>query len=308
MKRALAVAAALVLAAGCAAGPARRAIWVWEDEAYAMVNDPGVARGALAFLARKHVTAVYLYAGGFEGESLIERHPERYRALVRALHGAGLRAEALLGSSYLHTEEYVLPDRHADGLAMVRRVLDYNAAAAPSERFDGVSLDIEPHALPDWSRRRAELLADFMDLGQAVMQQKRESGQALQIGAAIPFWLDGIPVAWHGATRPASEHLIDLFDYVALMDYRDRADGSDGIIANAWSELQYARARGRRVVIGVEISPGEGRKVTFADDTEADLERELARVDQAFGDNRAFGGIAIHHYRSYRSWLERQGR
>src|SRR5882672_3324098 len=58
----------------------------------------------------------------------------------------------------------------------------------------------------------------------------RASGQALAVGPAIPFWLDGVALDWQGRTKPVSEQLIDLYDYVALMDYRDHAGGPDGIV------------------------------------------------------------------------------
>ncbi len=105
----------------------------------------------------------------FQGQNLVAARAQSYRQFIRRLHGKGLRAYALLGSACLHTEEYVLPEHRNDALAMLQRVLDYNAVARPDERFDGINLDIEPHIL---------------DLGQALMELKRASGQALLVGPA----------------------------------------------------------------------------------------------------------------------------
>lgn len=306
----LLVVATAALASACAVlAPAPRAIWTWESESYAMVEDPAVAGDAIAFLKRQRIGTIYLYTDAYGSRNLIEERPALYRDFIRRLHGQGMRVYALLGSAYLHTEEYVRPGKRAEAMAMFHRVLTYNAAAAPDARLDGISIDIEPHMLPQWSDHRAELLRGFLDLGRALMALKRESGQEqLPLGAAIPFWLDGIPLEWRGTLRPASEHALDTFDYVALMDYRDHADGHDGIIAHAASEMAYAAGHGRKVVIGVEVTANEVDKVTFAEEDEPQLERELRKVEEAYGDNPAFAGFAIHHYRSYRSWLEEQRR
>ncbi len=62
----------------------------------------------------------------------------------------------------------------------------------------------------------------------------------------------------------------------------------------------------KKVVIGIETTPNEIRKVSFNHLTEADMERELALTAKAFGGNPAFGGFALHHFRGYREWLQAQ--
>lgn len=296
------LAALALLAAGCATD-APRAAWVWSPESYAMTQDAGLADDAARFFEDRDIGTLYLYADATAGRRQLTGDPDAYRRLIRRLHGRGLRVEALLGSSWLRTEEYVLPERRDEAVAMVRRVLAYNAASRRDERFDGISLDLEPHVLPQWPAQKQKLLRDFLDTGRALMALTDESGRRLPIGAAMPFWFDGIPLEWRGRTRPASEHLIRLFDYVALMNYRTTAHGPDGLIANARSELEYARRVGRRVVIGVEVSPNEAEPGTsFAGHGEHTMEQELALVEQAFAGNPAFAGFAIHHYRSYRDW------
>lgn len=295
----------LAVTAGAAFAQAAppRAIWTWERESYAMLERPAAADEALRFFRAKGIDTVFLYADSWQDRNLVVEQPERYRGLIRRLHAQGRRAYALLGSGYLHTERYVLPQHRAEAVAMLQRVLDYNAKAAPDERFDGVNLDIEPHILDEWDTHRDQLLLDFLDLSEALMRAKARSGQALDIGPAIPFWLDGIVLEWHGKRRPVSEHVQDLYDYVALMDYRDHADGGDGLVAHASDELRYGQRIGRRVLIGVETSPNEIQKVSFHHLAEGDMERELRAVTASVGGLRAFGGYVIHHYASYRRWL-----
>ncbi|WP_305805031.1 hypothetical protein [Stenotrophomonas sp. YIM B06876] len=295
--------AGLLPAASAAAG---RAIWTWEAESYAMLDDPAVATEAIAYLKAQHIDSVYLYADGYRGRNLIVEQPQRYRTLIERLHRNGMQAYALLGSAYLNTETYILPEHRADAEAMFRRVLDYNAAAPRAARFDGVNLDIEPHILDEWDdHTRERLLGDFLDMSAALMRIKRDYRATLAVGPAIPFWLDGITLEWQGRSRPVSEHVIDLYDYVALMDYRDKAEGADSILSHAASEIAYANRARKKVVIGVEVSPNEIDKVTFDEEGPVVFERELAKVQKALQREPAFAGFAIHHYRAYRRWKGR---
>lgn len=285
---------------------AQRAIWMWEADSYATLEQAQTSETHLQFLQAKGIRTLYLYADAYEGRDLLVQQPQRYARLIERMHARGFEVYALLGSWYLHTERYMLPEYRDTALAMLQRVLDYNAQAAPAARFDGINLDIEPHLLDEWSTQRTELLTRFVDLSHAFMALKRRSGLGLRIGAAIPFWFDGLPVHWGGQSKPASEHLQDIYDYVTLMDYRDHAEGPDSILSHAREELAYARRIGKTVQIGIETSPNDIRKVSFDHLREADMERELGTVQQALSGDPAFGGFVIHHFSSYRRWLARQ--
>lgn len=283
-----------------------RAVWTWEAESYAMVKDPAVAREAVIYLQSQHIDTVYLYADAYQGHNLIVEHPELYRAFIERLHRQHMKVYALLGSSYLHTEQYVLPAYRKQAEDMFRRVVQYNAAAPATARFDGANLDIEPHILDEWNDdTRQRLLAGFLDMGDALMAIKREYHATLAVGPAIPFWLDGIELEWKGVKRPVSEHVIALFDYVALMDYRHKAAGSDSILSLAASEIAYADRIGKKVVIGLEVSPNELEKVTFDKAGPKVFEQALRTVELALHDHPSFAGFAIHHYRTYRNWIAR---
>ena len=299
--------AVLALSAGGAGPrppPASRAVWTWEQPSYAMLESPAVADEALDFLARKRIGIVYLYADAFGGRNLLVQEPARYRAFIRAAHARGIRVYALLGSWYLHTERYVLPAHQREAVAMLQRVLGYNAASARGERFDGVNYDIEPHLLDEWNdAARPRLLRGFLDMTAAMMAARRKSGQALPVGPAMPFWWDGITVEWRGARKPASQHVADLTDFVALMDYRNRAAGSDSILSHAQDELDYARRTGKRVAIGLEFNPSTPAKLSFHGRGEAAFEREAAAVEAAWGGDPAFAGFVFHHYEGYRRFV-----
>lgn len=284
---------------------APRAVWTLEKPSFAMLESRQVADEALSFLKRKRVTTVYLYADAFEGRNPILDRPGLYRDFIRRAHESGIQVYALLGSWYLHTERYVLPRHRREARAMLRRVLDYNTSVPVAERFDGVNYDIEPHLLAEWSdASRHRLLLGFLDMTADLMADKRKSGQSLSIGPAMPFWWDGITLEWNGARKTVAEHVIDATDYVALMDYRNRAEGRDSILSHAQDEMDYAERVGKRVVIGLEFNPSEPAKLSFHGMGEAAFEREAAKVENAYRGRSAFGGFVFHHYLGYRRFVD----
>jgi hypothetical protein len=295
-----------MLSSTLAAAPPPRAVWIWEEDSFAIATDPAQTAAALELLTRKSVTTAYLYADDFKSRNLIQQNPATYRRVVAAMHARGIKVYALLGSAYLNTEAYIRPLQRRKAIAMFQRVLDYNASSHSNERFDGINVDIEPYLLDDWDKKKLELVGNYLDLAAAFMDLKAKSGQNLAVGPALPFWFDGIEVTWRGKKQSASNHVIDIYDYIAIMDYRDHAAGGDGIISHASDEMKYAATAGKKVVIGVDVSPGGLKKLSFVHLKEADMERELALAAEAFGGAAPFAGFAIHHFGTYRSWLSGQ--
>ena len=138
---------------------------------------------------------------------------------------------------------YARPDQHPIALSIVKAVVASNAAAAASERFDGIHFDNEPHVLLDWRvpQLREPLLADYLAFNTRAAAMAREGG--LAYGVDVPLW-------W-----PAMPQLLRIVDNLGIMDYRTTAAGPDGIVAHATDTLREAEKLGRsRVHIGVETS------------------------------------------------------
>ena len=285
-------------------GSAPRAIWMWEADTYAMLAHEAVATQHIAFLKEKGITTLYLYADAYEGQSKILNQAFQYERLIKRLHRERFQVYALLGSWYLKTWRYVLPEERSKARRMFQQVLDYNASVNVDAQFDGVNLDIEPHMLEEWDSQKHQLLWQWLELSHDLMKLKQVSQQGLKVGPAMPFWLDGISIDWHGQLKPASQHLQDVYDYVALMDYRDRAEGGDGMISHAANEMAYAQSIDKELVIGIETGPNEIQKVSFNHLQEAEMERELSKVEQAYAGQRAFRGFVIHHFGTYKRWLQ----
>ena len=116
--------------------------------------------------------------------------------------------------------------------------------------------DIEPYLLAEYSgAARWPIFRAYLQLlGEA---HTLATSEHLLFEVAIPFWFDTIVIppareSDSAVLTPLSEQIIDRTDSVALMDYRTMADGPNGTVAHGASELRYASASGRRVMLGLE--------------------------------------------------------
>ena len=292
----------VVLFAGSVAAAVPRAVWVWEADTFQLLDREDQWDETFAFLTRRNLTTVYLYADRYKGRNIIKDEPDKYRRLIAALHGRGFKVYALLGSMYLKTQEYILPERREAAVQMLENVLRYNTGSNTVERFDGINIDIEPYLLDDWSANRTLRATQYLDLAAEFMRLRREAGDKFVVGPAMPFWFDGIEdITWRGRRQRLSDHVQDIYDYVAIMDYRNFARGSDSIISHATDELEYADRIGKTVVVGVETLRTEPRKVTFYGMSRAAMEEQLRIAETEFSSHPSFSGFAIHHLGSYRS-------
>lgn len=284
-----------------AAADAPRAVWVWENDTFRLLDQRNSWDKTFTFLSRRNLTTVYLYADEYrKRRNIIRDEPEKYRQLIANLHSRGFKVYALLGSMYLRTQEYILPERRSVAAQMFENVLLYNAGSNDAERFDGINIDIEPYLLDDWPEKRTLLAIQYLNLSAEFMRLKRESGDTLAVGPAMPFWFDGIDnIVWQGKCQRLSEHVQDIYDYVALMDYRNFAQGSDGIISHATDEIEYADRKGKSLVIGIETLQTKPDKVTFYGKNHAAIEEQLRLTETALSSHPSFSGFAIHHLGSY---------
>lgn len=283
------------------AAEAPRAVWVWEDDTFNWIDHQNQWNETFDFLARWNLTTVYLYADSYKGRNIVRDEPEKYRRLIAAAHSRGFNIYALLGSIYLKTQEYILPERHVDAEQMFNNVLRYNAGSSSSERFDGVNIDIEPYLLDDWSDKKTIRATQYLDLSAEFMRLKLKAGDTLTVGPAMPFWFDGFDnIAWNGQHKRLSDYVQDIYDYVAIMDYRNFAQGSDGIISHATDELDYADRINKQVIVGVETLQTEPSKVTFYGMGYAAMNEQIMIAATKFLSHPSFAGFSIHHYGSYR--------
>ncbi len=195
--------------------------------------------------------------------------PGAWRRFLEEAHQARLQVHALDGYP-----EFALKPQHAVPLAVVDAVIAFNRESSAEQRFDGIHFDNEPYLLLGWEdrTRREQILREFLELN-VECQRRVRTQSGLSFGIDIPFWwqeLDTVTgkaqgeVTFGGKKKPASHHCIDLLDQVGIMNYRDAAEGADGMIAHGQELLAYAdHAGAARIHMGVETFQSPPADVWF---------------------------------------------
>jgi hypothetical protein len=221
--------------------------------------------------------------------------------------------------------EFALRQKHAIPLSVVDAIIDFNEAAKPNERFAGVHFDNEPYLLLGWhnEERREKILHDFLSLNVKCQRRVRKAG--IEFGIDVPFWWS-MPdasrngkasgsVFFNAVRKPASHHCIDLLDNVGIMNYRDSADGADGLIAHGQDLLRYSDSvDGADIYMGIETFRYRPQEVWFVLGmpqsefvrTLSDRGQELARISRVNGlllyqmqsRGRVHVGVALDRNRS----------
>ena len=293
-----------------------RAMWIWEPEAYKLLLNPG-SRDVLDAFAKDTatfgsdpITTFYLAVGPYAGMNILEDDPGKLRDFIEWAHSKGYQVYACFagGTSPPYMGAYAR--YHHKAVREIERIINFNLASGTGAKFDGVNVDIEPYIAPEFKTEFPSLQLQHLDGLSKMIARRDTAGINLPFGPAIPKWYDSSPqaqdITWNGSTKWLSQHIQDISDYISIMDYRDAADGTAGIIAGAQGEIDYANDIGkpRSVVIGVETlavaNSGDPEVITFREEGRAFMEAELDKVYSAFTDDISFGGIAVHHYDSIR--------
>lgn len=291
-----------------------RAVWVWEPASYKAVFDTAARDHMGAVLDDTEtfnsdpMTTIYLGVDMYQGRDMLRDSQDEVAAFVTWAKGRGYNVQATVAGGTRPPYLGALEQFEHFAVSEFEKVLDYNLAVPVEARFDGINVDIEPYILTEWKAPGNTLPLRWLETLETLMDRRDASGTDILVGPAIPRWLDTsdccTTVSWNGETKPLSEHIQDMTDYISIMDYRDTADGGAGIIAQAQNEINYANTIGKpdSVIIGVETKDlsggGDPETVTFFEEGRTHLEAELDKVYAAFEGEGSFGGIAMHHFDS----------
>jgi hypothetical protein len=158
---------------------------------------------------------------------------------------------------------------------------------AGSGRFERIHLDIEPHALPNWSEAHADLSSGIV---QAVVAAKHESA-GMPVDVDIPSWYWTIPTLDPALT--ADRAILQVADSITLMSYQDSAAKT---LAISQPEMTAAADAGKPAWIGVNVmqpSPDDPGSSMWGQAPTV-IQACFGQVDQGGSRLPAFAGVAIH--------------
>jgi hypothetical protein len=249
---------------------AERAMWVWDT------SDP---QAVVSLATSRGIGQLYAAVPPH-----VDSSPKlgELRRLVALADTAGIRVDALGGDP-----------GWVDNPAWV--VTSWLQPALATGLFTGVHVDIEPYTTAAWTKNRKAVIKKYL----TTLDSLRTAAAGTPIEADIPFWFD--EVAANSSTL--DREIMLRTDAVAVMAYRNRADGPDGTIALASAEVAAGGQLGRPVRIGQETNfLGSGPtevKQTFNGMTLAQMDSQLALVRDAFADSPSFAGLAVHDSLGY---------
>lgn len=184
-------------------------LWVWKTAS--VLEAPGAAETLRKFCQSNGITEVYVSVS-IKDDATVQT---RLTDLIDHLHKSGIRVEALLGSN-----DADIPGKPRDAfLNHIREIVRFNQQH-PTNRYDGIHLDIEPHQRTE--NKGADNLAFLPNLVETL-----RSVRALAEPARMTVNAD-IAVKFLKADASARRSLLTSVPSVTLMLYEQSSpqDGS----------------------------------------------------------------------------------
>jgi hypothetical protein len=253
-------------------------LWVWKTDA--VLAKAGSGEALRDFCRSNRINEVYLSMTSKAG--LVE--DPKVRELLAVLHGAKIRVEALYGSA-----DGDLPAPREKLLEQVRGIVKYNAAH-PTNRFDGIHLDIEPHQRPE---NKGEGNLKFLPGLTATFRAVREIAGP----AGMTVNADIANKVLKGSVEERRELLLSV-DRVTLMLYELSSPTDGKTIAQQLTKLRGASERYLGLAYaGITEAKAAGMVIALRTaDYTVHLPAMLQAMDDSYGANPRYLGWARHSY------------
>jgi hypothetical protein len=258
--------------------------WIWDTPTLLTQREE-----ILEFSKQNGVTHIYLYV------DRTKTAPKDYKLFIKEASTHQIKVEALAGDpawGWKHQRKHI-----EDFIAWVA---SYNTNVNEDERFSGIHLDIEPYLLPEWETNRDLVVEEWLSNLEFAANQADGLGE-MKVTLDVPFWIHKIEVPGY-RDYDVSDWMLKRFDTIVLMDYRDTAEGIDGIVSNALSIVDKASAARKSVIVGVEIAPNnDADKTTFYQEGSKVMEQELEITRRHLDNYDGFRGVAVHGFPEWMS-------
>lgn len=285
-----------------------RGMWIYKTGAIALSTE--ASDQLFDFCEKRHITDLFWqvhFTKLLEGARVLESM-DVTRAFLKRAHARSLRIHALFGDP-----SHTLKAKHAIVFASADGIIAFNRAGPADARFDGIHLDIEPHGLPQWKKadlvQKCDLLSQFVEVNHKAATRVRTADAKLVYGADIVFWLDkthadgkaAYPVTFQGVTKDAAKHLLDVVDHVAIMSYRDTAEGQNGIVPLVAKTIAYADTGKAKVFVGVKMADIGPKMESFYGQNESQMMKALQPVDETYRSHPGYAGLAFFMYEAFKT-------
>ncbi|WP_110932823.1 copper amine oxidase N-terminal domain-containing protein [Paenibacillus bouchesdurhonensis] len=260
-------------------GNVPKGTWIWDT--HIIKQDQAKI---ISFAKMKGVTSIYLQVNR-------DIDPAIYEDFIRKAKSEGILVEALEGRP-----EWVYKSGQEDIRKFIDWVKTYNSSVGPESSFTGLHFDIEPYALSEWTKGNKTILESWMDNLRLI--EKETKGSGLKISMDVPYWLNTVHVP--GKDYSMSAWLLEKFDCLVIMNYRNHALGDNGIVENAQAMLREASTLRKEIVVAVEtVKSKEGPRVSFYSMSNEVMQKELQSAHNQLARYASYAGFAIHDFEGW---------
>ena len=255
--------------------------WLWNTAEIAKDSDK-----IINFLVEKKVKTVYLQI-----DYTLEN--QYYNTFISKARESGISVQALDGSS-----NWVSSDGDKHRVKFFNWLTKYQNNSLLAERFQGVHLDVEPYINSEYNKNINEVLERYQEF---LLKSKSSSRELnLDFSIDIPFWFHEILYKNKYGEGNVAEWIFKNIKAVTIMAYRDNANGNNGIIKIAQTQMNLCKKYKVKATIAVETGKSdEGDFVTFYEEGQKHMYNELNIVCDKYAKNNAFDGVAIHYLNSW---------
>lgn len=253
--------------------------WIWDSQV--IVKEPDQI---LSFAEEHNVTALYLQID-------TDMAPAKYESFIRSAKAQGIQVEALGGRP-----EWAYKEKRDEIAKFIAWVTTYNSSVGAEASFAGLHFDIEPYLLSGWKTNNKAIVTSWMDNLRWI--EKETKGSGINTTLDVPYWLNTIKVP--GTDYSMSAWLLEKFDRLVIMDYRNYALGKSGIVENAQAIMREASTLKKQVVVAVETAKStEGPHTSFYSKSNEAMERELQAAHNILTRYMSYASFAIHDFKSW---------
>lgn len=253
--------------------------WMWDSKL--IERDP---EKLINFASDNHVTSVYLQIDA-------DIAPTIYEDFIRSAKEKHINVEALAGRP-----DWAYKSKQDQIKTFIAWVKNYNASVGTEARYDGLHFDIEPYLLAEWKTDNKAVLESWMDNLRLIEKETKDSD--MKITLDVPYWLNTVKVP--GTEYSFSAWLLEKFDCLVIMDYRNFALGKNGIVENANAMMREASTLNKEVIVAVETAKNvESDRTSFYSKRIEAMEKELQAAHQKLTRFSSYAGFAIHDFKSW---------
>lgn len=228
----------------------------------------------------------------------------QYQYFISKANDNGIKVEALNGDP-----DWALTSYQANCQSWINSVISYNSSVAKKEKFQGIHLDNEPYLLTsplNWSvlNDRVQIMNQWLVASDAYISSCHNAG--LTAGCSIPFWLDDSQdvsdaIAQDSQLANFYKQIIDKWDYVAIMAYRDIVTGTNSVSDIVQNEINYPTSP--KIIIGLETTNVSPDNITFYQEGFIAVEIAISQIESLYDNYSSFKGVAIHDYAQWEKFL-----